>query len=71
MRSPDPRNCKRMRPAVAAQISAARGDELIVMLDRKGWDPGKIGRAAGLSRGGVSMALQRIREGRPGRVRGE
>jgi hypothetical protein len=61
----------RMRPAVAAQMSASRRDELIVMLNDKGWDHGKIGRAVGLSRRGVGMALQRIAEGRPGRVRGE
>jgi len=61
----------RMRPAVAAQMSAARRDELIVMFADKGWDHGRIGRAVGLSRRGVGMALQRIREGRPGRVRAE
>jgi hypothetical protein len=61
----------RMRPAVAAQMSAARRDELIVMFADKGWDHGRIGRAVGLSRRGVGMALQRIREGRAGRVRSE
>jgi hypothetical protein len=60
-----------MRPAGPATMSAARRDELIVMLDRKGWDPGKIGRAVGLSRRGVSAALARIKEGRPGRIRAE
>ena len=33
----------RMRPAVAAQMSAARRDELIVMFADKGWDHGRIG----------------------------
>ena len=61
----------RMRPAVAAQMSAARRDELIVMFADKGWGHGRIGRAVGLSRRGVRMALQRIREGRAGRVRSE
>jgi hypothetical protein len=61
----------RMRPAGPAQMSAARRDELIVMLNDKGWDHGRIGRATGLSRRGVGMALQRIREGRPGRIRSE
>jgi hypothetical protein len=61
----------RMRPQVRPQMSAARRDELIVMLHDKGWDHGKIRRAVGLSRRGVGMALQSIAEGRPGRVRGE
>ena len=61
----------RMRPAAPATMSAACRDELIVMLNDKGWDAGKIGRAVGLTKRGVQMALQRIREGRPGRIRAE
>jgi hypothetical protein len=61
----------RMRPAAPATMSAARRDELIVMLNDKGWDVRKIGRAVGLTRRGAQMALQRIREGRPGRIRAE
>ncbi|MGO9352295.1 MAG: hypothetical protein ACLP3C_16305 [Mycobacterium sp.] len=60
-----------LRPAGPAQMNAARRDELIVMLNDEGWDHGRIGRAVGLSRRGVSAALRRISEGRPGRVRGE
>ena len=60
-----------LRPAGPAQMTAAERDRLIVHLADKGWDHGKIGRAVGLSRRGVGMALQRISEGRPGRVRGE
>jgi len=41
------------------------------MLNDKGWDAGKIGKAVGLTRRGAQMALQRIREGRPGRIRAE
>jgi hypothetical protein len=62
---------KRMRPAVPAQMSADQRDRLIVMLNDKGWDAGKIGKAVGLTRRGAQMALQRIREGRPGRIRAE
>ena len=36
---------------------------LIVLLADKGWDRGQIGRAVGLSRRGVGMALQRVRRG--------
>jgi hypothetical protein len=61
----------RMRPAAPATMSADQRDRLIVMLNDKGWDAGKIGKAVGLTRRGAQMALQRIREGRPGRVRGE
>jgi hypothetical protein len=52
-------------------MNAADRDRLIVHLAEKGWNHDKIGRAVGLSRRGVGMALQRIAEGRPGRVRGE
>jgi hypothetical protein len=61
----------RMRPAAPATMSADQRDRLIVMLNDKGWDAGKIGRAVGLTKRGVQMALQRIREGRPGRIRAE
>ena len=60
-----------LRPAGPAQMNAVERDRLITMLAGKGWDHGKIGRAIGLSRRGVGMALARIAEGRPGRVRGE
>ena len=62
---------KRMWPAVQATMSADQRDRLIVMLNDKGWDAGKTGRAVGLTKRGVQMALQRIREGRPGRIRAE
>jgi hypothetical protein len=61
----------RMRPAGPATMSADQRDRLIVMLNDKGWDAGKIGKAVGLTRRGAQMALQRIREGRPGRIRAE
>jgi hypothetical protein len=61
----------RMRPAAPATMSADQRDRLIVALNDKGWDAGKIGRAVGLTKRGVQMALQRIREGRPGRIRAE
>jgi hypothetical protein len=55
----------------AATMSADQRDRLIVHLDGLGWNHTKIGHAVGLTRRGVGMALERIREGRPGRVRGE
>ena len=61
----------RMRPAAPATMSADQRDRLIVMLNDKGWDAGKIGKAVGLTKRGAQMALQRIREGRPGRIRAE
>jgi hypothetical protein len=61
----------RVRPAAPATMSADQRDRLIVMLNDKGWDAGKIGKAVGLTRRGAQMALQRIREGRPGRIRAE
>jgi len=60
-----------LRPAGPAQVNAAERDRLIVHLADKGWNHSKIGRAVGLSRRGVGMALQRIAEGRPGRIRAE
>ena len=60
-----------LRPAGPAQMNAAERDRLIVHLADKGWNHSKIGRAVGLSRRGVGMALQRIAEGRPGRIRAE
>jgi hypothetical protein len=41
-------------------MNAADRDRLIVHLADKGWNHSKIGRAVGLSRRGVGMALQRI-----------
>jgi hypothetical protein len=60
-----------LRPAGPAQMNAADRDRLIVHLDGLGWTHSRIGRATGLTRRGVGMALERIAEGRPGRVRGE
>jgi hypothetical protein len=59
-----------MRPAEPT-MGADQRDRLIVHLDGLGWNHTKIGHAVGLTRRGVGMALERIREGRPGRVRGE
>jgi hypothetical protein len=61
----------RTRPAAPATMSADQRDRLIMMLNDKGWDAGKIGKAVGLTRRGAQMALERIREGRPGRIRAE
>jgi hypothetical protein len=61
----------RMRPAAPATMGADQRDRLIVMLNDKGWDAGKIGKAVGFTKRGAQMALQRIREGRPGRIRAE
>jgi hypothetical protein len=60
-----------LRPAGPAQMNAVERDRLIVHLDDLGWTHDRISRAVGLTRRGVGMALTRIREGRPGRVRGE
>jgi hypothetical protein len=54
-----------------SQISALERDRLIVELDGRGWSHDRIGRAVGMTRRGVGLALQRIREGRPGRIRAE
>jgi transcriptional regulator with GAF, ATPase, and Fis domain len=61
----------RMRPAVPAQLSAVERDRLITALASRGWSHEKIAHRVGLTRRGVAAALERIREGRPGRVRGE
>ena len=53
------------------QMNAASRDALIVRLHNKGFTDAQIGKAVGLTRRGVGMALQRIREHRPGRVRAE
>jgi hypothetical protein len=60
-----------LRPAGPAQMNAASRDELIMRLHKKGYTPAQIGKVVGLTRRGAQMALQRIREGRPGRVRAE
>ncbi len=54
-----------------AQISAQERDRLIIELDGRGWSPARIGAAVNMTARGVRFALQRIREGRPGRVRAE
>jgi hypothetical protein len=59
-----------MRPT-QAPMGAEQRDKLILALNAKGYSAEKIGHAVGLTRRGVGMALERIREGRPGRVRGE
>jgi hypothetical protein len=40
-------------------------------LHNNGYTPAQIGKAVGLTRRGAAAAIQRIREGRPGRVRAE
>lgn len=59
------------RPAVPAEMSAATRDALIVRLVGEGYSPAQIGKAVGLTRRGAAAAIERIREGRPGRVRAE
>ncbi len=56
------------RPAEAT-MGAAERDRWIVHLHAHGWNATKIGHHVELSRRGVEMAMQRIAEGRPGRVR--
>jgi transcriptional regulator len=46
---------------------APERDALIVRSQRKGWPQAKIARRLGPTHQGVSEALQRIAEGRPGR----
>jgi hypothetical protein len=62
-----------MRPQVRCAMSADQRDRLLVVLAAKGWSHERISRYPGiaLTRRGVGLALARIREGRPGRVRGE
>jgi hypothetical protein len=50
-------------------MNAATRDALIVMLRKRGLTYEAIGRRVGISRRRVALALQRIAEGRPGRVR--
>jgi transcriptional regulator len=49
------------------EMVASERNALIVRLRRKGWSQTKIGRRLGLTQQGVSEALLRIAEGRPGR----
>ena len=60
-----------MRSAGPAQMNAASRDELIMKMHKKGYTDAQIGKAVGLTRRGAAAAIQRIREGRPGRVRAE
>jgi hypothetical protein len=60
-----------LRPAGPAQMNAASRDALIMSLHKKGYTDAQIGKVVGLTRRGAQMALQRISEGRPGRVRAE
>ncbi len=62
---------RRMRPAGPAQMSADQRDKLITALVKKGYSHSVIAARLGMSRRGIGMALQRISEGRRGRVRGE
>jgi DNA-binding NarL/FixJ family response regulator len=60
-----------LRSAGPAQMNAADRDRLIVRLHGQGYSDAQIGKVVGLTRRGVSGAITRIREGLPGRVRGE
>jgi hypothetical protein len=60
-----------LRSAGPAQMNAASRDELIISLHNKGYTDAQVGKAVGLTRRGVGMAISRIRDGRPGRVRAE
>ena len=60
-----------LRPAGPAQMNAASRDELIMRLHNQGYTPAQIGKVVGLTRRGVAAAIDRIREGRPGRARAE
>jgi hypothetical protein len=59
------------RPAVPAEMNAVTRDATIMRLVGEGWTPAEIGCAVGLTRRGAAAAIDRIREGRRGRVRGE
>jgi DNA-binding NarL/FixJ family response regulator len=54
-------------PAHIPHMTAPERDAKIVELANKGWSLSKIGRAVGMTHGGVRFALDRILEGRPGR----
>ena len=60
-----------LRPAGPVQMNAASRDELIMRLHNRGYTPAQIGKVVGLTRRGAAAAIERIREGRPGRVRAE
>jgi hypothetical protein len=62
---------KMRRSAGPAQMNAASRDELIMRLHNQGYTPAQIGKVVGLTRRGVGMAISRIRDGRPGRIRAE
>jgi hypothetical protein len=53
------------------ELSAATRDALIMRLVGDGYSPAQIGKAVGMTRRGAAMAIERIRDGRPGRVRAE
>lgn len=59
------------RQEAPAEMSAATRDAMIIRLHNKGYSDAQVGKAVGLSRRGVGMAIERIREGRAGRVRSE
>jgi hypothetical protein len=54
-----------------AEMNAVTRDATIMRLLGEGWTPAQIGKATGLTRRGAAAAIERIREGRPGRVRAE
>ena len=60
-----------LRPQAPATMSADQRDRMIVELAAKGWTHARIADATGMTRRGIGMAIQRISEHRPGRVRGE
>jgi hypothetical protein len=60
-----------MRLSGVAEMNAASRDKLITRLHERGYKPAQIGRAVGMTGRGVSAALARIADGRPGRVRAE
>ena len=62
---------KMRRAAAVAEMSAATRDARIMRLHGEGYKPAEIGRAVGMTGRGVSAAIARIRDGRPGRVRAE
>lgn len=59
------------RLAVPAEMSAATRDALIMRMVGQEYTHAQIGNAVGMTRRGVAAAIDRIRDGRPGRVRAE
>lgn len=61
----------RYSASTQSQMSASQRDALITRLWNEGVSAAVIGKQLGMTRRGVELAVQRIREGRTGRVRGE